>query len=133
MKKSLSCFVTVLAFALSAQAKNPLVCSNSNQGIKTILVLDNNLLMGVCQKSSQDEGKKNDEICANDEFVLKSNTPVNNTTTLILSSVTTGVIFTLTLDQKQNALSLNSNYSVPVIKGDNAVEISAGNMNLTCK
>lgn len=132
MKKSLSCLLMICTFAISAQAQNPVICSNEKNGTSTLLVIDNGLLMAVCQRSPQDEKKKNQEICANDQFTMTSSGTVNGKSNLVFESLETGVIFTLSLSKNKNDLILNSEYSVQVMKGDKKVQISTEAMELTC-
>ncbi len=122
---------------VSSLANARLICSNENQQTQTqtLLVIDGNTLGAICQRSLNPNApkKSNEEICAQDMFVVQSSSSSSGKVITNHLSSTTGVVLVTEISSSQSTLELNSNYQVSTLKGGNKVVLSSGKITLTCK
>ncbi len=131
MKSVILSMLLVGSFANAA-----LICKNENSQAnnQTLFVFDGNNLGAICQRSLVVNGtkKSNEEICANDMFVLSGSSSGSGKVTNVYQSTTTGVGLAVELSNKIGTVELNSNYQAATIKGGNRVLIAKGKIKITC-
>lgn len=134
MKSTL--LLALLCSSLSYAA--PTVCRNENKiaSKETIFISEGQILMAVCQRSTIPGTQKlsNEEICANDMFLLQgsSSGPSGGISSFV--SQKTSVVFTLSTDSKGlKTASVNTPYEASTLKGGNKVSIPNGAMFVSCK
>ena len=132
--KSILLFI-LLGSSLSFAAQTICRHENIETAKQTMFVLENRTLMAICQRSNTPSIKtiSNQEICANDMYLLQSSSS-GSITADNFASTTTNVVFNISpRSSGSKSVSLSSPYNALTFSGGNKVSLPAGTMKLNCK